>query len=152
MKRLLGIDFGQARIGLALSDELGFMAHPLETLKAANLSAALERIRSIVHEKKVECVVVGLPRNMDGTSGAAANEALAFAESLRARLSCQVVMWDERLTSVAADRALREAGRSTRQTRDVSDQVAAQMILQGYLDRLQLQGEHARPPDAAQSE
>ena len=138
MKRLLGIDLGKARVGLAISDELGFLAHPLETFSADKQKALLERIVAIVREKDVERVVVGLPRNMDGSMGPAAQEALAFVDQLRAKLSCPVATWDERLTTVAAHRALREAGRSTRTTRGQVDQVAAQMILQGYLDQRQM--------------
>ena len=146
MKRLLGIDLGKARIGMAISDELGLLAHPLETFPADKQKAVLERIATIVREKEVERVVIGLPRNMNGSMGPAATEALAFVEQLRAKLSCPVVTWDERLTTVAAHRALREAGRSTRTTRGQVDQVAAQMILQGYLDQLQLQKqENPRP-------
>ena len=141
MKRLLGIDLGKARVGLAISDELGLLAHPLETFPADKRNALIERIFAIVREKEVERVVVGLPRNMDGTLGPAATESLAFVDQLRARLSCPVVTWDERLTTVAAERALREAGRSTRTTRGQVDQVAAQMILQGYLDQLQMQNQ-----------
>jgi putative pre-16S rRNA nuclease len=149
MKRVLGIDLGRARVGLAISDELGLLAHPLETLPADNVNALTARIASVALEKKVECVVVGLPRNMDGSIGPAANEALAFVEKLRAQLPCPVVTWDERLTTVAANRALRESGRTARQTRGQVDQVAAQMILQGYLDQLQMRAEQARekPPD-----
>jgi putative Holliday junction resolvase len=78
---------------------------------------------------------------MDGSIGDAANQALAFAEKLRMKVSCPVVTWDERLTTVAANRALRDAGRTTRTARGVADQVAAQMILQSYLDHLQMQAE-----------
>jgi putative Holliday junction resolvase len=137
MKRLLGIDFGKARIGLAISDELGFMAHPLETLQRWEVDEVTKRIGEIVKEKDVQRIVVGLPKNMDGSHGSSAEEALAFAAKLRGNLTCDVVTWDERLTTVSANRALRETGRSTRQTRGYVDQVAAQMILQGYLDRLQ---------------
>ena len=91
----------------------------------------------IVRERNVDHVVVGIPRQLSGKVGAAATEALRFAEKLRAILPCPVVAWDERLTTVAAQRALREAGKKTRATRDYIDQVAAQMILQGYLDRRQ---------------
>lgn len=142
MKRLLGIDLGRARVGLAISDELGCLAHPLETLPAGNADTLTQRIAAIVREKDVERVVVGLPRNMDGSMGPAANEALAFVEKLRGLLPCPVVLSDERLTTVAAHRALREAGRSTRQTRGCVDQVAAQIILQSYLDQLQMQSEN----------
>jgi putative Holliday junction resolvase len=132
---ILGIDFGRARIGTAISDELLLLAHPLETIPANERAAA--RVAEIVHERKVDHVVVGIPRQMKGTIGAAATETLEFVERLRANLPCAVVTWDERLTTVAANRALREAGKKTRATRAYVDQVAAQMILQGYLDRRQ---------------
>ena len=132
MNPILGIDFGRARIGTAISDELLFLAHPLETIPADKRSAA--RVAEIVREKKIDHIVVGIPRHMSGEVGAAANEALRFVEELRAILPCEVVTWDERLTTVAANRALREAGKKTRATRGYVDQVAAQMILQGYLD------------------
>jgi putative Holliday junction resolvase len=88
-----------------------------------------------VREKKVDRVVAGLPKRMDGQIGSAASEVLQFVEKLRAILPCPVVTWDERLSTVAAHRALRDAGKKTRQTRGYVDQVAAQMILQSYLDR-----------------
>jgi len=137
MKRFLGIDFGKVRIGLAISDELGFMSHPLETLRLRDMDEVTKRIEEIVREKGVQRIVVGLPRNMDGSHGSSAKEALAFVAKLRRHLTCEVITWDERLTTVSANRALRETGRSTRETRGYVDQVAAQMILQGYLDRLQ---------------
>ena len=137
MKRFLGIDFGKVRLGLAISDELGFMSHPLETLRMRDVNEVTKRIGEIVREKDVQRVVVGLPRNMDGSHGSSAEEALTFAAKLRGHLSCDVVTWDERLTTVSANRALREAGQRTRETRGYVDQVAAQMILQDYLDRLQ---------------
>ncbi len=135
MKRILGIDFGSVRVGLALSDELQMLAHPLETVAAVPEKALLARLSSLVTEKEVERVVVGHPRNMDGTYGPAAEGAKAFAEKLRGQVAPEVILWDERLTSVAANRAVRESGRSTRESRQFIDQVAAQMILQGYLDR-----------------
>ena len=98
---------------------------------------ATKRIGEIVRKKDVQRCVVGLPRNMDGSHGSSAEQALAFAAKLRGYLTCDVVTWDERLTTVSANRALREAGKSTRETRSYVDQVAAQMILQDYLDRLQ---------------
>lgn len=140
-RRILGIDLGRARIGVAVSDELGMLAHPVETIPARMDVAA--RIAEIVREKNAERVVIGLPRHMNGSVGIGAAEALAFAEKLRARLSCEVVTWDERMSTMAANRALRESGQKTRNSRSVVDQVAAQMILQGYLDSLQA----ARGPD-----
>jgi putative Holliday junction resolvase len=132
--KALGIDLGAARIGLALADDLGMLAHPLETVVVKHVANPLGRIVEIVEREKVSAVVLGLPRNMDGTYGKAAEKTRAFAERLRARVSCPVHFWDERLTSVAAQRALHEAGRDIRKSRAVIDQVAAQMILQGWLD------------------
>jgi len=133
MNPILGLDFGRARIGAAISDELQLLAHPLETIPANE--QAVSRVAEIVREKKVDHVVAGMPRQMNGQLGAAATEVLQFVEKLRAILPCSVVTWDERLTTVAAHRALRDAGKKTRQTKGYVDQVAAQMILQSYLDR-----------------
>jgi putative Holliday junction resolvase len=133
MNPILAPDFGRARIGVAISDELQLLAHPLETIPANQRLAA--RVAEIVHEKKVDHVVAGIPKRMNGQIGSAATEVLQFVEKLRAILPCPVVTWDERLTTVAAQRALRDAGKKTRHTRGYVDQVAAQMILQTYLDR-----------------
>ena len=135
MSPILAVDFGHARVGVAISDELQLLAHPLETISANEHPAA--RLAEIVREKKIDHVVVGIPRRMTGEVGSAATEVLKFVDKLRAILPCTVVTWDERLTTVAAHRALREAGKKTRATRGYVDQVAAQMILQGYLDRRQ---------------
>jgi putative Holliday junction resolvase len=134
-RRILGVDLGKARIGVAVSDELGMLAHPLETVHASG--DALRRIAELAREKNAERVVVGLPRHMNGAVGASANDAVAFAAKLRALVSCEVITWDERLTTMAAHRALHSSGRKVRNSRGVIDQVAAQMILQGYLDSLQ---------------
>jgi putative pre-16S rRNA nuclease len=133
MKPILALDFGRARIGVAISDELQLLAHPLETIPANEQPAA--RVAEIVREKKIDHVVAGIPKRMNGQIGSAATEVLQFVEKLRAILPCPVVTWDERLTTVAAHRALRDAGKRTRHTRTYVDQVAAQMILQTYLDR-----------------
>jgi putative Holliday junction resolvase len=133
MKPILALDFGRARIGVAISDELQLLAHPFETIPANKQAAS--RVAEIVRERKVDHVVAGIPRQMNGQIGAAATEVLQFVEKLRAILLCPVVTWDERLTTVAAHRALRDAGKKTRDTRRYIDQVAAQMILQSYLDR-----------------
>ena len=133
MNPILALDFGRARIGAAISDELQLLAHPLETIPANEKAAS--RVAEIVREKNVDHVVAGLPKRMNGQLGPAATEVLQFVEKLRAILPCRVVTWDERLTTVAAHRALREAGKKTRHTRRYVDQVAAQMILQSYLDR-----------------
>jgi putative Holliday junction resolvase len=132
---ILGIDFGRARIGLAISDELRLLAHPLETLPANK--DATKKIGEIVRERKIDKIVVGVPRRMTGEIGEAAKGALEFAEKLRAKISCPIETWDERLTTVAAERVLRDVGKKSQKMRNIVDQVAAQMILQGYLDREQ---------------
>jgi len=142
MNPILALDFGRARIGAAISDELQLLAHPLETIPANE--RAPFRIAEIVREKNVDHVVTGLPKQMDGQIGAAATAVLEFVEKLRAILPCPVVTWDERLTTAAANRALRDAGKKTRQTRGYVDQVAAQMILQSYLDSRAVQAEWKR--------
>lgn len=139
MSRAMGIDFGSVRIGTAVSDELRMLAHPLETISAGK--DAINRIVALATEKKVDAIVVGVPKNMSGESGIAADEANEFIAKLRGRVGCKVVAWDERLTTVAANRVLQEAGKKTRETRGYVDQVAAQMILQGYLDQEQLRRE-----------
>jgi putative holliday junction resolvase len=133
MNPILALDFGRVRIGAAISDQLQLLAHPLETIPANK--QAPSRVAEIVRERKVDHVVIGIPRQMNGEMGPAATEALQFVEKLRAILPCPVATWDERLTTAAAHRALRDAGKKTRDTRGYVDQVAAQMILQSYLDR-----------------
>ena len=133
MKRALGIDHGDARFGVAISDELGMLAHPLETIVVKEKDP-LDRIPEIVVEKNIGTIVLGLPKNMNGTSGPATEKVRAFAEKLKARVDCEIRLWDERLTTVAAQKSLHAAGKNTKQSRAVIDQAAAQLILQGWLD------------------
>ena len=133
MSRIMAVDLGSVRTGVAVSDELGMLAQPWKTLPGGE--AALEAVVSAVGELKPVRVLVGLPRNMDGTYGPAAEGARAFAEHLKSRVPCPVDLWDERLTTVSAQRALRESGRKARDQRGVVDQVAAQFLLQSWLDR-----------------
>src|ERR1700740_3310253 len=104
MNPILGLDFGRARIGVAISDELHLLAHPLETIPANE--KARSSIAAIVRDKKIDHVVVGIPRQMNGQIGPAAIEVLDFVEKLSAIVPCPVVTWDERLTTAAAHRAL----------------------------------------------
>jgi putative Holliday junction resolvase len=134
MKRALGIDHGDARIGVAISDELGMLAHPLVTIHIKEIADPVAHIAGIVAREKIGIIILGLPRNMDGSYGPAAEKVRAFAEKLRTACGCEVKLWDERLTSVAAQRSLHEAGRDVKSSRKVIDQVAAQLILQGWLD------------------
>ena len=133
MNRILGIDVGEARIGLALSDELGMLAHPLETVQTKT-GNPIKHVAAVVEREKVATVVIGLPRNMSGTYGPAAEKAREFAAKLQQLSPCSVKFWDERLTTVAAQRQLHEAGRNAKNSREVIDQAAAVLILQGYLD------------------
>jgi putative Holliday junction resolvase len=133
MSRIMAVDLGSARTGVAVSDELGMLAQPWKTLPGGENS--LQAVVAAAEEIKPVRILVGLPRNMDGSYGPAAAGAQAFAENLRARVTCPVDLWDERLTTVAAQRALRESGRKARDQRGVVDQVAAQILLQSWLDR-----------------
>lgn len=134
MQRVLGIDLGEARIGLAISDELGMLAHPLQTVVVKE-GDPLEKIAKVIQEQGVHLIVLGMPRNMNGTYGPAAEKAKAFAQQLQERFpACQLRFWDERMSTAAAQKSLHAAGRNTKQSRAVIDQVAAQIILQGYLD------------------
>jgi putative Holliday junction resolvase len=131
--RCLGIDFGSSRIGIAISDDLGMLAHPLETI--LNDSAFLPRLQKIVLEKGVSEIVVGIPRNMDGSYGPAAEKAKLFFSQLKSEFpDLRLIAWDERLTTVEAQRLLHAAGRDVKKSRPVIDQVAAQVLLQSYLD------------------
>lgn len=138
--RCLGIDLGASRIGIAVSDELGMMAHPLETIP--NDSGFLPKLQKIVSEKGVSAIVVGIPRNMDGSYGPAAEKAKLIVSQLKTELpGVRLIPWDERLTTMEAQRLLHAAGRDVKKSRPVIDQVAAQVILQSYLDSVELAGE-----------
>lgn len=132
--KVLGIDHGEARIGVAVSDELGMLAHPLETIAVKEMKDPIGRIAELATREKASTIVIGMPRNMDGSYGPAAEKVRAFAEKVRAKTNAAVQFWDERLSSVAAQRALHESGRNVKESRKVIDQVAAVMILQGWLD------------------
>ncbi|MFW2389986.1 MAG: Holliday junction resolvase RuvX [Polyangiales bacterium] len=135
MSRVLGIDPGEARIGVAISDELRSIAFPRETVDAREgRKKAFDRLRDALVDDEVSLAVVGLPLRLDGTEGEAARRARAFGEALSEALGIEVVFWDERLTTVAAERSLREMGRRGTKSRSVVDQSAATILLQGYLD------------------
>jgi putative Holliday junction resolvase len=135
MPRILAVDWGSARLGLAVSDALGISVQGLPTVTRRGETEDLKVIRSHVDRLEVGAVVVGLPRNMNGSLGPSAEAARQFAERLRVDLDLPVHLWDERLTSLAAERHLADAGVRSRARRGLVDQVAATMILQGFLDR-----------------
>ncbi len=139
MGRLLGIDYGDKRFGLAVSDPTQTLARPLETIEGQ--SEFWRRLEVILADGEIETLVLGLPRNMDGSLGPKAQTVLAFRKRLEERSGLPVETWDERLTTVQAERNLRETGMSLNQRRRRVDEVAAQIILQSFIDRKQAHGE-----------
>lgn len=135
MSRIVGIDPGEARIGIAISDDARSIAFPRETVSARGATGdAVKRIEEALADEEVALFVVGLPLRLDGSEGEAARRARAFGGALGEALGVDVVYWDERLTTVAAERSLREMGRRGPRQREVVDQSAAAILLQGYLD------------------
>lgn len=134
MPRWLGVDPGERRIGLAVSDPDGVFAHAREVLEIQRPEEAVSRICEAFRRLGAEAIVVGLPLNMDGTRGPAATRAETLAQALRERLGVQVETWDERLTSLSAHGVMREAGMRGERRKGVVDKVAAQILLQSFLD------------------
>lgn len=142
--RILSVDYGLARIGLALCDPTGFLAQGLCVLKRKSDADAARDIADVVCQHEVERIVVGLPLNMNGSSGERAEQCQAFAQRLREATGVQVVMYDERLTTVAAERLLIASDMRRKDRRQVVDAVAATLLLQGYLDSLRMKAERER--------
>ncbi|MDZ7360710.1 MAG: Holliday junction resolvase RuvX [candidate division KSB1 bacterium] len=135
--RILAVDFGLKRAGLAISDPMQIIATGLETLQYKSRRALVQRLVAIIRENEVVRLVIGLPRHMDGSEGEMAKQARDLMREIEARVSIPIVAWDERLSSVQAERALREMGISSRTTRRGGvDRMAAVFILQSYLDSL----------------
>lgn len=132
--RVLGLDVGDRRIGVALSDALGITAQRLTCLERRGLATDVEAVRALVERHGISTIVVGLPLTMRGTAGVQAGKVSAFSEALRRRVSVPIEMVDERLTTVQGERALRETRASRRTRKQVIDQVAAQLILQQFLE------------------
>jgi putative Holliday junction resolvase len=132
--RIMGLDLGDRRIGVAVSDELGWTAQGVGVVERHRDGRELEEIERLVREREVSEIVVGLPRNMDGSIGPRGEICIAFADMLRGKLQLPVHLWDERLTTAAAERTLLEADVSRRKRRQVVDKLAATLILQHYLD------------------
>ncbi len=134
--RILAIDHGSVRIGIAISDELKMLALPLEVIAAEPFAAFIGRLRQILKEKEVELVLVGMPRNMDGSYGPAALKVREFVAVLKECLTVPVQVVDERLTSVQAHRMLGDAGIKSRDRKSKVDRSAAAIMLQSHLDGL----------------
>ncbi|NMB41773.1 MAG: Holliday junction resolvase RuvX [Firmicutes bacterium] len=131
--RILGLDIGEKNIGVAVSDPSGLIAQGLDVIERKNWKKDLQRIRHFLKEYKVKEIVLGLPRNMDGTLGIKAREILEFKEKIDKAVDVKVTTWDERLTTVAAQRTLLEADVSRKGRKKVIDKLAAVFILEGYL-------------------
>ncbi len=135
MKRVMGLDLGDKTIGVALSDPFGWTAQGLETIRRIGIKKDLQRLEEIIKEYNVNKIVVGLPKNMNGTIGPQCEKVLEFNQRLAKRFNkVKIIEWDERLTTVAAERSLIEADVSRKKRKKVIDKVAAVYILQGYLD------------------
>lgn len=133
--RILGLDIGTKTIGVAVSDPLGFTAHGITTIKRTNYNNDINEVKRIYDEYSVQTIVVGLPKNMNGTIGEAGERTYKFCEKLTAAFNPAIEYWDERLTTVAAHRAMLEADLSRAKRKKIVDKIAATFILQGYLDR-----------------
>ena len=139
--RILGLDYGTKTVGVAMSDPLGITAQAVETIERKQenkLRQTLARIETLVSEYGVEKIVLGLPKHMNNDMGERAEKALEFGEMLKKRTGLEVVMWDERLTTVSAERILMESGVRRENRKQYIDQIAAVFILQGFLDSLSI--------------
>ncbi|WP_411504011.1 Holliday junction resolvase RuvX [Brevibacillus centrosporus] len=134
MTRLMGLDVGDKTIGVAVSDELGWTAQGVETIKRQSKAKDFARLQELIAQYQVGAIVVGLPKNMNGTIGPRAELCQSFGKLLQEKTSLPVHMWDERLTTMAAERMLISAEVSRQKRKTVIDKMAATLILQGYLD------------------
>ncbi len=134
--RVLGIDYGDSRIGVAVSDPMGWTAQGLETVKCKDsLRKAIERIMEIIKQYEIKDIVIGYPLNMNGTVGPRTERTEAFIKKLLEQGDFNIVKWDERLTTVSAHRAMNELGVRASNKKNIVDTMSAVFILQGYLDR-----------------
>jgi len=137
--RIMGLDFGERTIGVAVSDALLLTAQGIKTIRRSKKE--LEELRGIIQEYEVEEIVLGYPKNMNGTLGPRAQMTEEFASVLKAEFGLEITLWDERLSTVGAQRSLLEADVSRAKRKQVIDKMAAVFILQGYLDRLRLKAQ-----------
>lgn len=134
--RILGIDYGEKRIGLAISTPVGFIARGLPTIERMDGVDYMEELADVIKEKEVGTVIVGLPKNMNDTIGEKAEEVLEFVETLKSRFDLPVHTVDERLSTVRAHKVMSGAKMSRKRKKERVDMIAAQLILQCYLDKL----------------
>ena len=138
MSRALGIDFGTRRIGLALSDPTGTLASPLPFLENTGVKQVVSKLKQMVADQQIATIVVGLPRNMDGTYGPSAQKVQAFVTQIQPEISAKIITQDERLTTSQASRDLAQMGLSQKELRKKVDSSSATLILQQFLDRARL--------------
>ena len=136
MSIILGLDIGDARTGVAISDELGIAAHPLCTIQRRSRKAVLAELQELVTAHKVDRIVVGLPLQLDGETGTQARKIKQFAAKLEQQVNLPIIFWDESFTTVEAAQILRGTKKRRKKRKQVIDQVAAVLILEGYLDEL----------------
>ena len=133
--KVIGIDYGEVRIGVSCSDDLGMFAHPLETIHVKKIDP-IKRIIEIAEEKKIQAVVIGMPRNLDGSYGSAAKKVESFLKKIKTVLpEVQVFEQDERFTTTVAQKKLQDTGHTVKTSRQIIDEVAAVEILQSFLDQ-----------------
>lgn len=132
--RILGIDYGDSRVGIAVSDLMGWTAQGVKTLKNKGIKSLLVELHAVLDEYQPEKVVLGLPKNMDGSLGFRAEATYKFAESLKTIYSGEIIFWDERLTTVSATRILNETNTRGKNRKKVLDTVSACFILENYLN------------------
>lgn len=132
--RILGIDYGDARVGVAVSDLLGIMANGVGTIQNKSKKYLMSELGAVIDEYKPEKIVIGLPKNMDGSEGFRVDATHEFAEALKKIYDGEIVFWDERLSSMGAKRFLNETNTRGKKRKDVLDTVAACIILEGYLN------------------
>ena len=135
MKISMGLDIGDKTIGVAISDGLGITAQSLTTIERKNMSADIDSIKKIIDGHHVEEIIIGLPKNMNGSIGSQAKKTIQFTKRLKRDVDIPVIPWDERLTTVMATKALIEGDLSRKKRKKRIDKIAAQLILQNYLDR-----------------
>jgi putative pre-16S rRNA nuclease len=141
-KRVMALDVGTKRIGVAVSDEIGMLAQGRGYISRSSNKKAVEEVRMTAEKEQVRGIVVGFPVNMDGTIGERARDARKFAEQVAGATGVSVTLWDERLSTKEAERVMISADVSRKKRKEVIDKVAAQIILQGYLDSEEIGGEN----------
>lgn len=138
--KIMGIDYGDARTGVSISDPTGFLAGSPQVISTWNTETLLDELTALAHREKIEEIVLGLPKNMDASQGERAEKCRNFGVMLEARTGLPVIYWDERRTTIEAHAILHASGKKQKKHRKTVDAVAASLILQGYLDFRRMQG------------